>query len=342
MKDDWLMFAGAIVGYIGARLLDDPITHHANPLGLLVPGLATPACSGKCKATCSGSKCTDSGCGKSIACKNPALPAPKPTAASFLPNQGVFASAPLPNSRASKTPVPPKTTTTTTPTPLGTIVPGLATTALTHASTLGHFTKNFDYTAGNPGVNGLTSTVTATKDNGATALKTGDWSIYTTGLYSQSKLPTGGPKNSAEVIFNSQNPPNPNLDGIFVAANGNSTKPIIHKFAIQQIQGHVYSVGINTNGKTVTYSVTDHTAGTPPDTFTDSNPTHNKWDVNNAVVVAHELHTADGVKRDPLTERRFIFTPGDTTIKTNTGGSLNTNPISYSLCSNTTGSLVSC
>jgi hypothetical protein len=92
----------------------------------------------------------------------------------------------------------------------------------------------------------------------------------------------------------------------------------------------------------VTYSVSDRTAGTPPDTFTDNMPAHNQWDINNAVITAHELHTADGVKRDPVVERRFVFTPGDTAIKTNTGGSLSTNPTSYSLCSDPTGSLISC
>jgi hypothetical protein len=344
------LFAGAIVaGYIGASLIDDSvITHHANPLGFLVPALATPKCSGKCKATCSGSKCIDAGCGKSIACKNP-------TAASFLPNQGVFAGAPLPNSRAAKYPVPPKTPTAQKPTassflPNQGVFGSVPLLAPSHAPTKGHFVNSTDYVGlkgafSIDGVNAFTQTVKITKDNGVAVLHPNDWSIYTVGMYSR-QLVAGKPKTSAEVIFTSQNPPNSSVDGIFVTPNGTQTNAIkqpYHKFAQQQIQGHAYTVNIITDGRATTYSLQDTTAGTPPEKFTDRDPTHNVWDpTGNAVTGGHELHTADGLRRDPLVERRFAFEPQQTTVSTNTGGTLTPQSKTSSLCGQGNAALQPC
>jgi hypothetical protein len=320
MKDDLMLIGiAAVVTYIGARLLNDQISHHATtPLGALIPGLAAPACTNKCKAACTAAgTCVDAGCGKSIKCTppapkpvvpkpppsplgaivpalNPKPAAPKPTAASFLPNQGVFAGAPLPNSRAAKTPVPPKTPTTPTlpnivgdPTnPLQSIVPGLN--PLIPLLNDRHLWFGPSYPA-QPAI-GFTQTLQIKNDFGKAGLN--PINIYSSGANDANPFAY----KEAEIIFLSTNGPqdltsggignqrqnnvtqsggNVNLkslnDGIYATINGVPT----HKFNATQQVGHTYTTRYDT--KTRTFTLTDHTAGTT-ETFVDKNPANQMSD----------------------------------------------------------------
>jgi len=243
--------------------------------------------------------------------------------------QGVFKGAPLPNSRAAKNPVPPKTPPAATsgfpaPTAAGIIVPSLRSRPAEPGKIRTFNTQAFNTVLN---VKRSTGTLTITKDNGnAVFANPLDYALHTVGLYKVKG--DGTTSDGAEITFQS----GPSTGRIAATAGNNQglNKDFYIFKNIKQVEGHTYTYDISTdaNNKT-TYSLKDNTTGGPPEIATN---TGIQWTPQRGVINGDEFHnpTVNPIKR-------FEFTPISTTLTTTTGQVFNNPPPTSNVCKTPTG-----
>jgi hypothetical protein len=119
------------------------------------------------------------------------------------------------------------------------------------------------------------------------------------------------------------------VNAIVASANGQDFYTFKN---IKQVVGHTYTPDVSTDGKTKTvYSLTDNTAGGPPESATNTDKTFNQWSPLRSVKHGDEFH-------NPTTQpiKRYEFSPISTTL-TKDNGQIFKNPTPIpTVCANTT------